>query len=104
MVDFIGFNADTPCVELQFTRFDGSQFRKVCYDTSEIDFWMKQYNTEEGIFKGTCSSVVRVQQELQQLKSEISEQLALIEKDKADEKETEYAKRFKQAWNCSYTA
>lgn len=104
MVDFIGFNADTPFVELQFTRFDGSQFRKVCYDTSEIDFWMDQYNAQEGIFKDTCNSIVCVQQELQQLKSEISEQLALIEKDKEDEKEKEYAKRFKQAWNCSYTA
>ena len=104
MVDFIGFNADTPCVELQFTRFDGSQFRKVCYDTSEIDFWMDQYNAQEGIFKDTCRSVARVQQELQQLKSEISEQLALIEKDKEDEKEKEYAKRREQKGHCRHTA
>lgn len=104
MPDFIGFNADTTCVELQFTRFDGSQFRKVCYDTSELNDVMDQYVNQAGIFKDTCSSMVCAQQELQQLKSEISEQLALIAQDKKDEKEKEYAKRFKQAWNCSYTA
>lgn len=40
-----------------------------------------------------------VQQSLWDLKTEISEQIALIEKDKALEKEIEYAKRYKQAWH-----
>ena len=104
MTDFIGFNADTTCVELQFTRFDGSQFRKVCYDTSELSDVMDQYINQTGIFKDTCSSMVCVQQELQQLKSEISEQLTLIAQDKKDEKEKEYAKRFKQTRHCRHTA
>lgn len=97
MADFIGFNADTTCVELQFTRFDGSQFRKVCYDTSELSDVMDQYINQTGIFKDTCSSMVCAQQELQQ-------QLALIAQDKKDEKEKEYAKRFKQTRHCSHTA
>lgn len=61
MVETIGFNKATPCVELQFTRFGGSQFRKVCYDTSEIDYWMDQYDKELGIFKGVCKSYVYVE-------------------------------------------
>lgn len=42
---------------------------------------------------------VQMQQSLCELKSEISEQIALINADKALEKEREYAKRYKQAWH-----
>lgn len=61
MIETIGFNNATPCVELQFTRFDGSQFRKVCYDTSDIDFWMDQYDKGSVIFKNVCKSYVYVE-------------------------------------------
>lgn len=46
----------------------------------------------------------QLQESLQLLKSEISEQLALIEQDKQSEKENEYAKRFKQTRDCSHAA
>lgn len=42
---------------------------------------------------------VQMQQSLCELKSEISEQIALINTDKALEKERENAKRYKQAWH-----
>ncbi|MFD2867577.1 hypothetical protein ACFSY7_03535 [Kurthia populi] len=46
----------------------------------------------------------QLQESLQVLKSEISEQLFLIEQDKAHEKERGNEKRFKQARDCSHTA
>lgn len=46
----------------------------------------------------------QLQESLQVLKSEISEQLALVSKDKAHEKEREDAKRFKQTRHCRHTA
>lgn len=46
----------------------------------------------------------QLQESLQVLKSEISEQLALVSKDKAHEKEREDAKRREQTWHCRHTA
>lgn len=46
----------------------------------------------------------QLQESLQVLKTEISEQLALIAQDKKDEKEKEYAKRFEQTRHRSHTA
>lgn len=46
----------------------------------------------------------QLQESLQFLKSEISEQLFLIEKDKEHEKEREDAKRREQTWHCRHTA
>jgi len=45
----------------------------------------------------------QLQESLQLLKSEILEQLFLVEQDKAHEKERENEKRFKQARDCSHT-
>ena len=46
----------------------------------------------------------QLQESLQLLKSEISEQLFLIEQDKQYEKERENEKRREQTWDCGHTA